>query len=477
MADADAIVVGGGLAGLACAMALGDHGLRVRVLEAGDNAGGRARSVSDQATGDRVDIGPHIVLSEYRNMLRLLEQLGTQHHMAWQGSRFITFVDKPRPVTFYVRPLPAPLHFMPSLLRIPQVSLADIASNARLFWRVMRLRAHDVQRLDGDSAEAVLRRWGVRSRFIDWYWRTVSMAIMNVPLERCSAGALFGFFRYMIGVGGYQIGFAARGLGDLFVPQAMRRIAAQGGDVLLRTRVAQLEPGREGDVAGVRLADGSVLHAPRVVSALPPQDLLPLLPQAWSSAHATFRNVGRFAPSPYISTYLWFDRKLTHERFWAKVWSPETLNYDFYDLSNIRDGWQRRNSLVASNLIYSERAHAMSDEDIVAATVRELSEYVPEAAKAQVVHARVHRIPMAIPAPYPGSERMRPGNTTPIDGLFFAGDWTHTGLPASMESAVRSGWLAAEQVLSAAGRPQSIVSPLPRMEGLVRLIAGAAPAA
>ena len=477
MADADVIVVGGGLAGLACATALGDHGMRVRLLEADDNAGGRARSFSDEVTGDRVDIGPHIVLSEYRNLLRLLEQFGSHGQVAWQGSRFITFVDKPRPVTFYVRPLPAPLHFMPSLLRIPQVSLGDIASNARLFWRVMRLRADDVQRLDGDPAEAVLRRWGVRRRFIDWYWRTVSMAIMNVPLERCSAGALLAFFRYMIGVGGYQVGFAATGLGDLFVPQATRRIAAQGGDVLLRTRVAQVEPGREGDVAGVRLADGSVLHARWVVSALPPQDLLPLLPHAWSSDHAMFQDIGRFAPSPYISTYLWFDRKLTRERFWAKVWSQQTLNYDFYDLSNIRDGWQRRNSLITSNLIYSARAHAMSDEAIVAATVRELSEYLPEAAKAKIVHARVHRIPMAIPAPYPGSERMRPCNRTPIDGLFLAGDWTHTGLPASMESAVRSGWLAAEQVLRAAGRPQSIASPLPRMEGLVRLVAGAAPAA
>src|SRR3954464_2744350 len=116
MVDSDVIVVGGGLAGLAWATALGDRGLRVRGLEADDDAGGRARSVSDQLTGDRVDIGPHIMLSEYRNLRRLLEQLGSHGQVAWQGSRFITFVDKPRPVTFYVRPLPAPLHFMPSLL-------------------------------------------------------------------------------------------------------------------------------------------------------------------------------------------------------------------------------------------------------------------------------------------------------------------------------------------------------------------------
>src|SRR4051812_40031093 len=163
MTGTDAIVVGGGLAGLSCAIALGEHGMRVTVLEAGDAAGGRARSADDPDTGDRVDLGPHILLSEYRNMRRLLEQLGTHGQVAGQGREFITFVDKPRPVTFYVRPLPAPLHFMPSLLRIPQLSMRDIASNMRLFWHVMRLRSDDVQRLDGESAEAALRRWGVSS--------------------------------------------------------------------------------------------------------------------------------------------------------------------------------------------------------------------------------------------------------------------------------------------------------------------------
>jgi phytoene dehydrogenase-like protein len=343
---------------------------------------------------------------------------------------------------------------------------------------VMRLRADDVQRLDGDSAEDVLRRWGVSERFIDWYWRTVSMTIMNVPLERCSAGALLGFFRYMIGVSGYQIGFAGKGLGDLFAPQATRAIRAHGGDVLLRSRAARIEGGDDaGDTAtGVRLEDGRLLQARWIVSALPPRDLLPLLPRAWSSQHRTFRDLDRFAPSPYISTYLWFDRKLTREPFWANVWSPQTLNYDFYDLSNIRQGWRRRDSLITSNLIYSKRADGMSDEEIVAATIAELSQYLPSAVQARLIHARVHRIPMAIPAPYPGSERLRPRNATPVAGLFLAGDWTHTGLPASMESAVRSGWLAAELVLADAGRPQSIASPLPHMQGLVRLVAGAAPA-
>lgn len=84
---------------------------------------------------------------------------------------------------------------------------------------------------------------------------------------------------------------------------------------------------------------------------------------------------------------------------------------------------------------------------------------------------------MAIPAPRPGSESLRPGTRTPVDGLFLAGDWLATGLPASMESAVRGGWMAAEAVLEEAGRPRAWVQPLPGMRGLAALVGGRAPAA
>ncbi|MBW3550862.1 MAG: hydroxysqualene dehydroxylase HpnE [Proteobacteria bacterium] len=473
MTEPDAIVIGGGIAGLACALALGDAGLRVTLLEQSDSLGGRARSCTAAETGDRIDLGPHIMLTEYRNMLRLLGQLGTRDRVVWQQQQLLTLVGRPHPVTVRVHRLPAPLHLLPSLLGVPQVSLRDLASNARLFWRVARLGRADALRLDDTSAEDCLRAMGVSERFIEWFWRSAAMTVMNVPLERCSAGALLGFFRYLIGTSGFQVGFAGEGLGDLFAPPALRRIETVGGSVRLHTRVVRLT-GTDRAACGVRLADGSELRARWCVAAVPPSCLAPLLPESWAARHAMIGDLASFAPSPYISSYLWFDRKLTRERFWSKVWSPDTLNYDFYDLSNIRPGWSERGSVIASNIIHSQRAEHLSDEQIVAATVRELAEFVPEAEQARVVHARVHRIPMAIPAPYPGSEQRRPATTTPIEGLLLAGDWVRTGLPASMESAVRAGWLAAEQVLAAANRPRQLVCPLPPMQGLVRLVGGRA---
>jgi len=182
------------------------------------------------------------------------------------------------------------------------------------------------------------------------------------------------------------------------------------------------------------------------VLALPPQDLARLRPE--------LADTEPFMASPYVSTYLWLDRKVTRERFWALPWSPGRMNYDFYDLTEIRPGWQARPSVIAANYIYAQRAAAMGDAALVRAAHAELALFAPEAARARVIHADVHRIPMAICQPRPGTEAKRPSTRTSVPGLFLAGDWTNTALPSSMESAARSGFLAAEAIVGDLGRPQ-----------------------
>lgn len=435
----DVLIVGGGLAGLACAVGLERSGLGVLLLEASERLGGRAQSWVDRTTGDTIDIGPHILLTEYPNLLRLLEMLGTRERLAWQTDELITLLDARGRTRMRTWALPPPLHLAPSLLRARSVRLRDKLSNARLTWLAMHLDERDVASLDGIDAYRFLRRMGVSGRFIDWFWASVAMTLLNVPLERCSAGALMRVYRQLIGHRDVHIGFATAGLAELFAPHCARRIEAAGGRILLQAPAASLviDAGR---VSGARLANGTRIAARVCVAAVPPQTLAALLPAgAAHGAGGLAAAAAQFEPSPYVSTYLWFDRKLTHARFWTRVWSPRTLTYDSYDLSNIRAGWAARPSVIASNIIYSHRAHGLTDAQIVAAVARELAEFAPAARRARILHAVVNRIPMAIPLPLPGSERRRPGTAAPLDGLLLAGDWTRTGLPASMESAVRSG--------------------------------------
>lgn len=88
---------------------------------------------------------------------------------------------------------PAPLHLLPGMLQAPTVSLRDKLSNARVSWFAMRMGDEDVAWLDAMAADEFLRRMGVSERFIKWFWASAAIAIENVPLELCSAGALLSF--------------------------------------------------------------------------------------------------------------------------------------------------------------------------------------------------------------------------------------------------------------------------------------------
>ncbi|QCF27222.1 hydroxysqualene dehydroxylase HpnE [Hydrocarboniclastica marina] len=469
--DTDVIIVGGGIAGLTSAVGLSQRGLKVTLLERSDRLGGRARTCEDDTTGQRVDIGPHIMVSQYRNMMRLLRELGTIDQVVWQSHPHLILVDKPRPVVMRLRLLIAPLHFAPSLLNVPQVSLADLLSNRRVLWQILRLDHEKMLELDAINAEEHLLSMGVSARAVDWFWRSAAMTIMNTPLEHCSTGALFRFIRFLAGRNDYQVGFAGDTLSDLFAPGAAERIEAAGGQLLLNTDVQRLE--LEGNrFAGVRLQDGTSIAAKACIVAVPPQDLKAMLPSSASGKETVFGQLDGFKPSPYICSYLWFDRKLTDEPFWTKVWGKDNLNYDFYDLSNIKPALKAQPSVIASNCMYSLESAALDDAEIVRRTQAEVAEYLPEAAEARVLHARVHRIPMGIAQPSPGTERLRPDSRTPLERLYLAGDWINTGLPSSMESATRAGWLAAEQVLSDRGEPCQLAEPLPPLTGLARLVGG-----
>ena len=466
----DVLVIGGGLAGIACAVGLTDSGLRVTLVERSRALGGRAGSCRDSVTGDVVDVGPHVLLTQYPNLLRLLENLGTRDRIAWDLEQVMTLVDRGIAVGIRGTVLPAPFHLLPSLLRVPTISTRDLLSNHHVSWFVVRAKEEDLLRLDDVDALTFLRRMNTSPRFIEWFWATVSMAIMNVPLERCSAGALLRFYRILLAHRNLHLGCPEVGLAELFEAEAMRRVEGGGGRVILEREVEKLVDDTQGVTAAV-MKDGGRIEAEVYVCAVEPAALAQLLPSRLLDRHGPLGGLESFVPSPYISSYIWFDRKLTHARNWARTWSPRNLNYDFYDLSNIRRGWEHRPSVIAGNIIYCHRAAHLDDDEIVRATVAEIAELAPEAAAAKVCHARVHHVPMAIPCPHPGLERKRPPVETPLPNLYLAGDWVDTGLPASMEGAVRAGSLAAERVLAKLGRPRRLALHVTRTRGILSLTA------
>lgn len=461
--QADVIVVGAGIAGLSCATRLADAGLRVLVLESSDVPGGRARSWVDPGTGIEVDIGPHVLLNKYPNMLALLERLGTADQVCWQTEELLRVLDRGKRLRFRVGGLPAPLHYarnLPQVLR--NVPLRHLLSNVRLGWQTMRSSPQELMALDDRNGRDHLLSNGVSPGFVDWFWASASMAILNLPVEHCSAASLMRLLAQGLGHNDLAFGFPKVGLSELYAWPAIRLLERNGGEIRFNQAVNGLH--RRGEhVAGVTLTDGSRIDASAVVLAVQPTAIDSVLPRN----HALTTTAALFEPSPYVSCYLWFDRKLTDARFWARPWSAECFNTDFYDLSNIRDDGAGLGSMIATNIIWSHRAAELSDQAIIEATLSEIADFAPCARQARLVDAVVHHIPMSVPCAIPGIEASRP-RVCQEQGLFVAGDWVDTGLPFCMESATRAGALAAEQVLAERGVKTRFALPTPVPGGLTR---------
>lgn len=461
----DVVIVGGGIAGLCAACALAREGFACTVVESDTVLGGRARSWTDETTGDPVHIGPHIFLTHYPNFLKFQDLIGAGGTIVWQRDQFLTMVDGPDAIDIRASDLPPPYHFVPSLLDDPALGLRDLTSNWPMVQLAMELTEEEVQALDSMNGLGFLRSMGVSEAFIERFWTFVCFTILNIPVEHASAGAMMRFYRRLIANADLQFGFPDGGLGDTFVPQSTAYLEARGGRVLAGTKVTRFL-GSAGRVDGVELDDGTMLRADHVISSIPPMTLRALARPEWIRDHQTFADLVRYRPVPYKCVYLWFDRKLTDRQFWARYWKPNDLNSDFYDYSNIISGWEDRPSLIQSNIIWCHRVEGWSDEEIVAATVEELSEFIPEARDASLVHSVVNHVPLVICAPYPGIDQIRPDVRTPISGLTLAGDWIQTGFPSTMESAATSGWMAAEAVLESHGIRRVLVQPRADIEGI-----------
>lgn len=448
MKSFDALVIGAGMAGLFCAAALAEAGMRVCVLEARSIPGGRARSWRDGATGTEVDIGPHVVSSEHANFLAALQRLGSAQHVVWQPDTLIDILDGGELLQVRNYHWTPPLHGLPNLpVALRRLSLTDVLSHARIAWRAARENEQTLRPSDAQDALSYLRAMGVSRRSIEWFWRSAVLALLNVPLEQCSAASVMRVFRLLLGRSGYHFGFPTMGLSQLYVPACTAAISAGGGEVRTRAAARSLRV-EAGAFEAASLRDGTGLQAPVCVLAVPPWHAATLLARTGHAALVPLQHAAAsFVGAPYISTTMWLDRRLSDYRFWSRVWNPADLNTDFYDLANIRPELAGGGSVIACNAIGPNVRPHWSDEEVIARTRMELEEFAPEARAARLLHARVHRIRAAIPQPRPGSEALRPPTRTAIAGLVLAGDWIATDLPCSMESAARSAALAADAIL------------------------------
>lgn len=440
----DVIVVGGGLAGLSAATALGSTGLSVELLERRPILGGRASSWEVPGTDATIDNCQHLLLGCCTNLIDFYQRLGMGNQIRWFNTFRIRTLDG-HESAISASLLPAPLHLAPSLLTFHSLTWTDRFAIARgMLAMIADLRRVTAEELDNQTMMTWLSKHNQTHAAIESFWRPVLTSALNEELEICSAwhGLRVFWKGYAANSRAYRIGLPAVSLTDLY-SHDLPNVAVRP-----RTAVTAIEV-ENGAVAGLRLGDGALLQAKAYVLAMPFEVLGEMLPQF----KLTLQH------SPITGIHLWFDRVVMEQQMTAML--GRTIQWAFR-----KPGDPNYIQCVVSA---SRSILQTGKTEIVEMAVRELGEYFPIVREAKLVKSAVVKEVRATFSPAAGAEKLRPGNATSIDNCWLAGDWTATGWPATMEGAVRSGYRAAELVAAKFGRAETFLVPDLPTDGLAGL--------
>jgi squalene-associated FAD-dependent desaturase len=473
MSSKSVIVIGGGLAGLSSAVALAEAGFRVRLLEKRPHLGGRAASYVLPG-GEHVDNCQHVTLGCCTNLDDFYRRVGAANQIRFFDRLLFAAPDGRRGAIASVA-LPPPLHMALSFAFFPLLGWADKRAIARALLAIARCGGRPADLLSDGATENVsmlawLQKHRQTSRAIRRFWEVILVSALDEKLDRIDARYGIDVFwkAFLSTRGGYRVGIPRVPLGELY-EGCRNALAEQGGEVQLRAGVQGFLV-VDGRVDGVESEDGAVEKADYYLAAVPQDVLLDLLPTEVVEREPVFSGLRNLRTSPITGVHLWFDRAVMSEPFLTLL--DSATQWVFNKTQLYGGGAEESGQYLQLVISASYSLAARSRQEIIALCLKELRDVLPASREATLVKGTVVKEMSATFSPAPGSDRWRPAQRSPLLGLFLAGDWTLTGWPSTMEGAVRSGYLAAEAILSDAGTPRKLLQPDLRAEGLARLWAG-----
>jgi len=440
----DAIIVGGGCAGFAAATALVEAGARVLVVEARPGLGGRATAFTDPVTGERVDNGQHILMGCYTETLAFLERIGAADRVRWQTGLKLSMIDRAGHHSVLALPaLPSPLHFLAGVLAWDALSWRERFSVMRIGSLINDARAASAQSalpLRRQSLGVSVRRWleqhGQAPRLCELFWEPLALAALNQSIDQADASHFMGVLERVFGPdpASAALVLPAVPLDELYAEPAREWLTARGSEVRVNAPARILIEGER--VRGIRVRN-EVIEAPVVISTVAWYGLHALFDTVPAGLEQTVANATALASLPIVTVNLWFDAAVMHEPL---VGLPGRNFQWIFDRRAIVGGAASHLSLVSSG---AETIVSQTNEELAATALREVREALPAARRATLrkslaVREKRSTFSLAHDAP------PRPMTRTAIDGFLLAGDWIETGLPATIESAVISGHLAAK---------------------------------
>ena len=450
----DVAIIGGGLAGLACATGLAGRGLRIAVFESRPRLGGRASSFVDRETGEVIDNCQHVTMGCCANFDDFCKRVGVFDLLRTQDELY--FIGRDGVVNrFAATGWPAPLHLGRAFKTLSYLSRAQLKEIRRGLTALCRA---------GDWPGTSFANWLKDQRqspeTIERFWHVVLVSALSETPERIDfayARKVFvdGFLKHR---DGWKVRIPAVPLDDFYGDRIETWLSDRGVTVTYAT-AAELLQFADQRATGVQLRGGRSIDAAQIVLAVPHHSVLRLLPSSIAEMEY-FRFAAQLESAPISSVHLWFDRAITDlphavliERLSQWMFNRARLHQQPESSNDERRHYYQIVISASRNL--SGRA----SDDVIAEVVAELAEVWPATRQAKLLHSRLVTEHKAVFSPLPGVDDVRPLQQSPIANLQLAGDWTATGWPSTMEGAVRSGYLAAENVLRELGKKESLLVP------------------
>lgn len=435
-----AIVMGGGLAGIAAAIRLAEHDINVKLIETRQRLGGRATSFNDPQTGEDLDNCQHVLLGCCTNLIDLYQRLGTLDQIAWHKE--LHFYDKHHHHDIFVADdLPAPVHLTKALLSMKTLSLMEKAAISFGFYKIMRLTDQQCVEMDTVNFGTWLRKNGQPEGAINKFWDIIVTSALNLSVHQSSARYAIQVFRegFMAHTDAYVMGVSRVPLVRLY-DRAVDAIREKGGQVLLSTSINQIRfDGTK--VTGVETSD-ETHTAEFIVNAMPFDRLQRVANPALIEADPRLQVLQQFEVSPIIGIHLWFNQPVMDVEHMIYVDSP--LQWIFNKSFGQESDIQHLHGVISA----ADAWVSMSQDEIIEMTLKELQAYLPHVTPDMLIRGKVLKEKRATFAVKPGVDQIRAKPAGNVSNLFIAGDWADSGWPATMEGATRSGYLAAGALLN-----------------------------
>jgi 15-cis-phytoene desaturase len=449
-------IAGAGLAGLACAKYLSDAGHTPILFESRDVLGGLVAAWKDE-DGDWYETGLHAFFGAYPNMLQLMKELGIEDHLQWKEHALI-FNQPEKPGTysyFSVPDIPAPFNVIASILRNNDMLTWEqkIKFALGLWPAVLRGRQY-VEDMDKYSLLEWLRRQGIDDRVNSDIFVAASKALTFINPEDVSATIpLTAINKFLKERYGSKIAFLDGSPTERLCQPIVEHFQARGGEIHTQRPLKQIVLNPDGTVKhfvmrGLNGESDEIVVADAYVSAMPVDVIKTLMPEPWQKIEF-FEKMQELEGVPVINLHLWFDRKLTDIDH--LLFSRSDILSVYADMSVACKEYEDPDKSMLELIIAPAKDWIdKSEEDIVAATMTELERLFPQHLTgdnpAKLRKSKVVKTPRSVYTASPGRQECRPTQSTPIANFFLAGSYTLQEYLGSMEGAVLSGKLAAQEI-------------------------------